>query len=246
MLRRASEHMKHDSRKKSRKHHALKFNPGANPMTGADLGGFNNAGSFRGGQSIGQGGGPQVGDWPYNGRQDARKSKHAHKAHKRSHKARKHHSVMGLSESRKHHSHSSHKSHKARHHAKAYRGGTPTQGEFGKGLHLSKRSHGARKHSRHHAHKLPHLKPKGKIGRAQTGRLNRNFKTGGFNKVARSAGKEYGSTAAGKRVAGAIFHKMAQARGNAAHKGKHAHKRSRKSYAHKGHSHRSRKAMKEC
>lgn len=204
--------MKHDSRKKARKHRAMKFNPGANPMTGADLGGFNNAASFRGGQSSGQGGGPQVGDWPYNGRQDARKSKSrkkgAHKHESRRHEAHKHagkdNPAFGTPEWR------------AKYHKK-----------------------GARKHG---AAKLPHLKPKGKVGKAQTRRLNRNFKTGGFNKIAKSAGREYGSSAAGKRVAGAIFHKMAESRGNAARK---SH-RSKKSYAHKGHTHRSHKAMKAC
>lgn len=61
----------------------------------------------------------------------------------------------------------------------------------------------------------PHLKPKGKRGKAQVSRLNRTYKTGGFSKIAAAAGKKYGSTAAGKRVAGAIFNNMAKARGNA-------------------------------
>lgn len=86
--------------------------------------------------------------------------------------------------------------------------------------------------------KLPHLKPKGKQGKAQVARLGRTFKTGGFNKIAASAGKKYGSTTAGKRVAGAIFNKMAHSRGHAARKSK--------TYSHKGHIHRSRKAMSAC
>lgn len=65
----------------SRKKRAMK--PGGNPLTGADLGGFNSRSSFRGGQSVGQGGGPQVGDWPYNGRQDKRKPKMARKNKKK-------------------------------------------------------------------------------------------------------------------------------------------------------------------
>lgn len=55
------------------------------------------------------------------------------------------------------------------------------------------------------------MKPKGARGRAQVDRLGRTQKTGGFNKIANSAAKEYGSKAAGKKVAGAIFQKMAKA-----------------------------------
>lgn len=54
------------------------------------------------------------------------------------------------------------------------------------------------------------MKPKGARGRAQVEKLGRTKKTGGFAKIAKSAGKEYGSKAAGKRVAGAIFQKMAR------------------------------------
>ena len=36
-----------------------------------------------------------------------------------------------------------------------------------------------------------------------------------FNKIAAKAGKEYGSAEAGKKVAGAIFQKMARAKGRA-------------------------------
>jgi hypothetical protein len=38
-------------------------------------------------------------------------------------------------------------------------------------------------------------------------RLNRKKATGNFKKIASKAAKEYGSTAAGKRVAGAIYWK---------------------------------------
>ena len=64
--------------------------------------------------------------------------------------------------------------------------------------------------------KMPHLKPKGAKGKTQVKKLGRTFKTGGFNKIAKEAGKEYGSKEAGKKVAGAIFQKMVKAR-----KGKH-------------------------
>lgn len=52
------------------------------------------------------------------------------------------------------------------------------------------------------------MKPKGKRGRAQVEKLGRSYKTGGFNKIAAKAGKEYGSKSAGEKVAGAIFQKM--------------------------------------
>lgn len=61
--------------------------------------------------------------------------------------------------------------------------------------------------------KVKHLKPKGKEGMAQVKKLGRRYKTGGFNKIAKSAGKEYGSKTAGDRVAGAIFQKMAAKHG---------------------------------
>lgn len=57
------------------------------------------------------------------------------------------------------------------------------------------------------------LKPKGKAGMAQVKKLGRNYKTGGFKKIAAKAGAKYGSAAAGKRVAGAIFQKMAKKKG---------------------------------
>lgn len=59
------------------------------------------------------------------------------------------------------------------------------------------------------------MKPKGARGRAAVKRLGRKSKTGGFNKIAKKAGKEYGSSAAGKRVAGAIYWNMVKK-----HKGK--------------------------
>ena len=53
------------------------------------------------------------------------------------------------------------------------------------------------------------MKPKGKKGLAQVKKLGRTYKTGGFAKIAAKAGKKYKSSAAGKRVAGAIFQRMA-------------------------------------
>ncbi len=58
--------------------------------------------------------------------------------------------------------------------------------------------------------KKPHLKPKGAAGKAQVARLGRSYKTGGFKKIEAKAAKRYHSTAAGKKVAGAIFNKMAK------------------------------------
>jgi hypothetical protein len=71
---------------------------------------------------------------------------------------------------------------------------------------------GVKHHARHHA-KLPHLKPKGEKGKAQVKKLGRNFKTGGFNKIAKSAGKKYGSSEVGKKIAGKVFQNMVKARG---------------------------------
>jgi hypothetical protein len=51
----------------------------------------------------------------------------------------------------------------------------------------------------------PHLKPKGKRGLAAVKRLGRDYKTGGFNTIAKKAAARYGSAEAGKRVAGAIY-----------------------------------------
>jgi hypothetical protein len=55
------------------------------------------------------------------------------------------------------------------------------------------------------------MKPRGARGIAQVKRLGRTYKTGGFAKIAAKASKKYGSAEAGKRVAGAIFQKMARA-----------------------------------
>lgn len=60
--------------------------------------------------------------------------------------------------------------------------------------------------------KTPHLKPEGKQGMAQVKKLGRRYKTGGFDKIATKAAKRYGSTEAGKKVAGAIFQKMVKKR----------------------------------
>ncbi len=55
--------------------------------------------------------------------------------------------------------------------------------------------------------------PKTARGKAQVAKLGRTQKTGGFAKIAASASKEYGSKAAGARVAGAVFNKMVKSRG---------------------------------
>ncbi len=52
------------------------------------------------------------------------------------------------------------------------------------------------------------MRPKGKRGRAQVRKLGRRYKTGGFNRIAKKAARRYGSAAAGRRVAGAIFQRM--------------------------------------
>lgn len=52
------------------------------------------------------------------------------------------------------------------------------------------------------------MKPKGARGRVAVKRLGRTKKTGGFNKIAKKAAKQYGSKEAGKRVAGSIYQKM--------------------------------------
>jgi len=56
------------------------------------------------------------------------------------------------------------------------------------------------------------MKPKGKRGMVAVKRLGRTKKTGGFAKIAKKASKKYGSTAAGKRVAGAIYWRMVKGR----------------------------------
>jgi len=59
---------------------------------------------------------------------------------------------------------------------------------------------------------MAHMKPKGARGRAAVKRLGRNYKTGGFSKIANKAAKKYGSKAAGQRVAGKIYQNMVKAR----------------------------------
>lgn len=54
------------------------------------------------------------------------------------------------------------------------------------------------------------MKPKGARGRAAVKRLGRNYKTGGFAKIANKAAKEYGSKAAGQRVAAAVYWRKAK------------------------------------
>lgn len=56
---------------------------------------------------------------------------------------------------------------------------------------------------------MAHMKPKGEKGKEAVERLGRDYKTGGFNKIASSAAKEYGSKEAREKVAGAIYWKMA-------------------------------------
>lgn len=56
------------------------------------------------------------------------------------------------------------------------------------------------------------MKPKGKRGRAAVKRLGRSYKTGGFSRIARKAGKKYGSAAAGRRVAGKVYWRMVKKR----------------------------------
>lgn len=53
------------------------------------------------------------------------------------------------------------------------------------------------------------MKPKGAKGKAMVAKLGRTTKTGGFNKIAKKAAKEYGSAEAGKKVAASVFWKMA-------------------------------------
>jgi len=63
-------------------------------------------------------------------------------------------------------------------------------------------------------------KPKGARGMAAVKRLGRTKTTGNFDKIAAQAGKEYHSASAGKKVAGAIYAKMAAAHAKAAMKGR--------------------------
>ena len=57
-----------------------------------------------------------------------------------------------------------------------------------------------------------HLKPKGKKGMAQVKKLGRDYKTGGFDQIANSAAKKYGSKSSGEKVAGAVFQNMVNKR----------------------------------
>lgn len=52
-------------------------------------------------------------------------------------------------------------------------------------------------------------KPKGRRGSVAVRRLGRRYKTGMFAKIARKAARRYGSAAAGRRVAAAIYWKKA-------------------------------------
>jgi hypothetical protein len=54
------------------------------------------------------------------------------------------------------------------------------------------------------------MKPNGARGRAQVAKIGHAQKTGGFSKIEKSASKEYGSKAAGEKVAGAVFERMAR------------------------------------
>jgi hypothetical protein len=58
------------------------------------------------------------------------------------------------------------------------------------------------------------MKPKGKAGMAAVKRLGRDYKTGGFDKIASQAAAKYHSAAAGKKVAGAIYQRMAHKAGH--------------------------------
>jgi len=57
-------------------------------------------------------------------------------------------------------------------------------------------------------------KPKGKRGLAAVKRLGRTKKTGGFAKISSRAAEKYGSKAAGERVAGAVYWKLARRKGH--------------------------------
>lgn len=57
------------------------------------------------------------------------------------------------------------------------------------------------------------MEPKGARGRAAVARIGHKTKTGGFNKIANKAAKEYGSKEAGEKVAAAVYWKMAHKHG---------------------------------
>ena len=54
--------------------------------------------------------------------------------------------------------------------------------------------------------------PKTKRGKAAVKRLGRTKKTGGFAKIAKKAGKKYGSKKSGERVAGKVYWNMVKKR----------------------------------
>ena len=58
----------------------------------------------------------------------------------------------------------------------------------------------------------PKMEPKGEKGKAAVERLGRDYKTGGFEKIAKKAAEKYGSKEAGERVAGAVYWKKVAAR----------------------------------
>lgn len=55
-------------------------------------------------------------------------------------------------------------------------------------------------------------KPKGKRGSIAVKRLGRRYKTGMFSKIAGKAARRYGSAAAGRRVAAAIYWRKVRGR----------------------------------
>jgi len=57
------------------------------------------------------------------------------------------------------------------------------------------------------------MKPKGRIGMAAVKRLGRTYKTGGFDKIAAKATKEYGKASIGKKVAASIYWAKVKNRG---------------------------------
>ena len=60
--------------------------------------------------------------------------------------------------------------------------------------------------------KVKGVKPKGKRGKVAVKRLGRTKKTGGFNKIANKAAKQYGSKEKGRKVAGKIYWSMVKNR----------------------------------
>ena len=58
------------------------------------------------------------------------------------------------------------------------------------------------------------IKPKGEKGLAAVKRLGRNYKTGGFARIAKKAMARGASAQAAKRIAGAVYWKMVRKRNN--------------------------------